>query len=47
MECLTVDDAEEYTPADALHANLTDWWQRNISGDTGRTPGKDTDGQFA
>ena len=46
MECLTVVDAEEYTPADALHANLTDWWQRNISGDTGRTPGKVKMGNF-
>ena len=46
LECLTVVDADDFTPADALHANFTDWWQRNVSGDTGRTPSKKRMGDF-
>ena len=46
LECLAVVDADDFSPADALHANLTDWWQRNVSGDTGRTPGKTRMGNF-
>ena len=46
MECLTTTNPNAETPADALHANLTDWWQRNVSGDTGRTPGKTKMGNF-
>ena len=45
MENLNV-DADARTPVDALHANLVDWWARNISGDTGRTPGKVKMGNF-
>ena len=45
-ECLTSIEVDTFTPTDALHANLTDWWQRNISGDTGRTPGKTRMGNF-
>ena len=45
MESLAV-EPDAFTPTDALHAHLTDWWQRNISGDTGRTPSKKRLGDF-
>ena len=45
IENLTA-DADAETPVDALHSNLVDWWARNISGDTGRTPGKVKMGNF-
>ena len=46
IDSLDTTDPDAFTPVDALHANLTDWWQRNISGDTGRTPGKTKMGNF-
>ena len=46
IDRLDTTDTEAFTPVDALHANLTAWWIANVSGDTGRTPGKPKMGTF-